>query len=261
MVIPGLDSILTVISLQGSIASGKSTFMRSMREYCDEHRLNAENPEHLDSEEKDYFLFVKEPVERWEEKIYDAKGDGTLISMLAAYYANVPEMAFRFQIFTFTTRLRELINAIWRAVVAGAGRKRRIHIISERSLRGDSLFFHMAPEKAVQGVDGIVYRELFSVCCDEYNKRESVMMYIPTPPEICVDRIIQRDRAAETESPIEKDYMLRLDSKHREMIAQFQSERGEDSVLFLDKLTKPLTEQEIMRVARETMEKIIELIK
>lgn len=263
LTIPGLERISSVITIQGSIGSGKSTFMRALLEYCNVEKCNAEREEHFEEEwegVKDFFLFVDEPLERWLEKILEV--DGEMISMLAAYYRDIEGMAFRFQIFTFSTRLEALISAISRIMApAGCTRPYRVHIIAERSLRADNLFFHMAPEKATKGADGITYRQLHGLNCGEFNKKESHMLFVPTPRLVCMDRIQERDRAAETESPISEDYMKRLEEKHLEMVEKFRQEKGSSSVMSLDRLSHKLAPEEITSYALETMSNIRELIK
>ena len=101
-----------IISIEGNIGSGKSTFFN----YC-----RAQMYDRTD------IIFVEEPVDVW-ESIKDSNG----ISLLQQFYNHPYEYAFCFQMTAYISRLVRLKDAIKRAEEIGA-----TAIITERCVYTD----------------------------------------------------------------------------------------------------------------------------
>ena len=76
-----------IISVEGNIGSGKSTFVEMLKKYF------------LDNEEMS-ICFVQEPVELWNE-IKDNDGK----TMIENFYSNPEKYSFAFQMMAYISRL------------------------------------------------------------------------------------------------------------------------------------------------------------
>ena len=84
-----------IISVEGNIGSGKSTFLTYLKKYVLDNNTNMD------------IRFVQEPVDEWNE-IKDSSGE----SILEKFYKDQKEYAFSFQIMAYITRLRKLLQQI-----------------------------------------------------------------------------------------------------------------------------------------------------
>ncbi len=242
-----MNRITKYISIHGVIGAGKSTFIDRLKfsikmsgqcaKTCTDFTLG------------DYYLIVDEPVDEWlrvkcstrtfkeePEPIEDQK------SLLDTFYADKKKYAFLFQVYAFNSRLRRIIeemNSIHPLIPADA----RVHIISERSMRSDCLFFRNLYESdvGIPGIEWFVYENFFNIICAEIIKKEDMMIYIDTDPHKCFGRLKKRDRQAETSHcTSEKEdteflaYLESLDVHHKRMINEFKEEKGENSVYVVD---------------------------
>ena len=82
-----------IISIEGNIGSGKSTFLTYLKKYINGVNMNGNSN----------IQFIQEPVDEWNE-IKDSNGE----SILEKFYNNQKEYAFSFQIMAYITRLRKL---------------------------------------------------------------------------------------------------------------------------------------------------------
>jgi deoxyadenosine/deoxycytidine kinase len=286
----GMEQITHYISIQGSISAGKSTLAAAVRRYLARERLSATCPEHDDSAQdpaKDYFLVVDEPVALWLEEKYQARhpetGEPQLISILEAFYRDPAGMGFIFQVNAFNTRLtmlRDALNTI--CAGAGEGRRRRVHLITDRSMPSDHCFFktvlqyieagrvRAALEEGVEApppgggtdlqVQRDVYESFYATICDELVRREDMMIFLPTPPEVCAQRIPLRGRLAETERPIERSYLDLLGENHDAMVLAFESRAG-TRLFRAPEFAGPLNEAEVDAVVAQLMTRIRDAVR
>lgn len=240
----GLQHITNYISVEGLIGAGKSTFFKFMELFMNENRMDATNPEHVDEDvpDKDYILTVEEPVDEWTAKKHLV--NGVYLSMLEIFYKYREEMSFPFQCYTFPTRLDRMIQRLSQIVPTSF--PRRIHLISERSLRGDRLFLKanidtvQNPRQTAQH-ELYIYERFHQVICSDILKRHNKMVYIPTNPLESEERIRTRDRVGESGIPL--DYLEALNRGHLEMIQSFQDEGKK--VYFLEGLKEKLDDTKI----------------
>ncbi len=265
MVVKGLECVEEWIGVHGSIASGKSTLMQRIRTYIDARRQNAENPAHIDSDDtpearnKIYYLLVEEPVDEWEKPRFPVPSTSPeepprMASMLEMFYSDIAGLGFAFQVYVFNSRLERLTQRLAR--IAPSSFKRRIVILSERTMRSDKVFYETVSklnrELKVKHAEEhkFIYDQFFSTICDDMLTRERRMIYLPTVPSVCAVRKQQRDRDGEKCS---EEYLQRLDIEHRLMVERFKEENNQSCVIQLDAFSRELTSAQMDDTVRELM--------
>jgi deoxyadenosine/deoxycytidine kinase len=183
-----------IISIEGNIGSGKSTFLKLMRKYF-----------------KDNVKYVDEPVTDWLKVQTD---DGQ--NLIENFYADKERYGYIFQNFAYITRIRRLYDAILNS-------KEDI-IITERSVESDRhLFAEMLEE------DGYI-NQMEKGCYDYWynflNIEIDYFVYIKTTPDNCMKRIGERSRRGE--DMIEREYIDKLDEKHDKWLL------GKKNMIILD---------------------------
>lgn len=176
-----------VISIDGNIGSGKSTFMKKLKEKF------ADNPD---------VYFVEEPLDQWHKiKTKDGK------NLIENYYSDMKRYAYIFQNFAYITRLRILYDAVHNS---GAS-----VIVTERSVESDRyLFAKMLYESELMNdLEWQVYLSWYGFLNINVDK----IIYIKTDVDNCVDRI--KKRARDGEDKISKEYLTQLDGKHEEWLS------------------------------------------
>ena len=176
-----------VISIDGNIGSGKSTFMKKLKEKF------ADNPD---------VYFVEEPLDQWHKiKTKDGK------NLIENYYSDMKRYAYIFQNFAYITRLRILYDAVYNS---GAS-----VIVTERSVESDRyLFAKMLYESELMNdLEWQVYLSWYGFLNINVDK----IIYIKTDVDNCVDRI--KKRARDGEDKISKEYLTQLDGKHEEWLS------------------------------------------
>lgn len=251
----GMDKIHHYISIQGSIGAGKSTFLSQLKKYVALHRIDATEASHIDYNDvnKDYYLIIDEPVDEWTKKRYTDQS--RTFSILEAFYENMELMGFPFQINAFMTRLMALVNALNRIIHTDF--PRRIHIISERSLSADYLFFSNVCNKNDTNlqVQWDIYERFFRLICDAIVTREDYIVYLPVPAAVCYDRVQRRNRLDSNETRITEEYLVELDEKHEAWITEFMKHSGR-RVDRLNEFKEDMSVHDIERTVTKTMKRI-----
>ena len=162
-----------LVTIQGNIGSGKSTFVKQLKNLFKENK-------------KIYFL--QEPVDIW-MTIKDKDG----VDIITHYYKDQSKYAFAFQMMAYISRLSQLREAL---------KQDYDIIISERSLETDKHVFAqmLYDSKKIDHISYQIYHKWFNEFKDELPK-ESVV-YIKTDPEVAQHRIVKRARPGE-EIPLE----------------------------------------------------------
>jgi deoxyadenosine/deoxycytidine kinase len=176
-----------IISIEGNIGSGKSTFLSYIRENCSKE-----------------IIFVKEPVDKWEQ-IRDSETNET---MLQKFYKNQKMYSFSFQMMAFISRfsiLRETVRQNPFAI-----------IITERCLYTDKYVFAkmLFEMKNIEDVNYQIYNQWFEEFASEFPINK--IIYIKANPEICFERIKKRNRTGESEIPL--DYLVNCHKYHEDMM-------------------------------------------
>ena len=261
---------------------------------------------------KDYFLILDEPTHLWSEEIYttakyqevyvnDPSSEGNddvgvfigssvsssgtstpmpKTSMLNLFYSDMEKYGFQFQIHAFTTRLKLMRDQM--KLIREHDPSIRIHVISERSLRTDKLFFYNLYKGGyVTSVEWENYNQFHTLICEEIMKMENIMIYIRTDPTKCLSRIHKRNRSSEMIKKMDKetvitsdsmevkdlpeendtcgislDYLNDLHSAHDLMISDFKKVEG--NIVFEVDFNDDMDDEYIDSIVSDLMSKIIE---
>ena len=181
-----------IISIEGNIGSGKSTFLENLR---DHYKNNS------------CVMFLKEPVDDW-EKIKDENG----ITMLEKFYSNQEKYSFSFQMMAYISRLKVLRDALKKIKKD----EKDIYIITERSLYTDKMVFAkmLYETNKIEYINYQIYLNWFDTFSEEFPIHKVV--YVKTLPNICYNRIIKRSRDGESNIPLE--YLESCSNYHDNML-------------------------------------------
>lgn len=238
-VVNKMHRITSFTSIQGVIGVGKSTFMKRLKKWIVESGQCASTCTNLGH--SNYYLIVDEPVDEWSIPAYRLGNindtESTLVSMLGAFYSDMKRWGFPFQVNAFTTRLRRIITAI-DSINAAIPEGARIHIIAERSLRTDLLFFRNLYESGmVTQIEFHIYKSFYDTICEDTLNKETGMIYIKADATRCLSRLKKRDRSDETsyckteeEELVFHNYLVSLEKAHESVIGDFRQSHGESSV-------------------------------
>jgi deoxyadenosine/deoxycytidine kinase len=190
-----------IISIDGNIGSGKSSFLSYLREINDVQQ----------------FVFVDEPVEQWLQ-IRDGE---TGQSIFEKFYQDQSKYSFSFQMMAFISRFSMLRKAIKENPDA--------IIITERCLYTDKYVFAkmLYDTKMLEDVNYQIYCKWFEEFSQEIPM--SKIIYIKTNPEVCLERINRRNRMGE--DTIELEYLQLCSKYHEDMMIELREKNIEVIVL------------------------------
>ena len=200
---------IEIISLEGNIGSGKSTFLKHLQTDLDNKNYNN-------------IIFVDEPVDEWNQ-IKDDLGE----TILSKFYKNPEHYSFPFQMMAFITRYNKLKEAYLKAKkmisadLYSPNFKKPI-IITERSLFTDKYVFAkmLYDDNKIENINYKIYCKWF----DEFAKEFPItkIVYISTDPVKCFERILNRNRNGENN--ISKEYLLNCHDYHNEMVEIYEKD-------------------------------------
>lgn len=183
-----------IVSIEGNIGSGKSTFINKLEKYIQEN----------DTDKNIFFL--SEPVDEW-LNIKDENDE----HILSKFYNNQEKYSFTFQMMAYISRLNKLKEAI-----DNLKKSDNPIIITERSLMTDKYVFAqmLYDENKIEKIEFEIYKKWFN----SFNKETEIdkVIYIASKPEICYDRVKLRDRDGEENIPL--DYLTKCHNYHESMI-------------------------------------------
>ena len=195
-----------IVSIEGNIGSGKSTFISKLEKYIQENNTDKK------------IFFLSEPVDEW-LNIKDENNE----HILSKFYNNQEKYSFTFQMMAYISRLNKLKEAI--------DNLKQINnsiIITERSLMTDKYVFAqmLYDENKIEKIEFEIYKKWFN----SFNKETEIdkVIYIASKPEICYDRVKLRDRDGEENIPL--DYLTKCHNYHENMIEILKSD-NKDIVL------------------------------
>lgn len=170
-----------IISVEGNIGSGKSTFVSFMQRTMTN------------------VIFLQEPVEEWND-IRDRDNE----TILSKFYKDQPKYSFAFQMMAYISRLALLKKTIDENPDAV--------IITERCLNTDREVFArmLFDSDMIEEIKYQIYLRWFYTFQDDYPISHHI--YLKTDPKIAYERVLKRNRKGETI----KDYYLRSCHKYHE---------------------------------------------
>lgn len=197
-----------IISIQGNIGSGKTTFMSYLKKYSKELNiimgLNC--------------FYVDEPVEIWKKKVFN----NNTLSALEIFYDDInnnpePKTIFPFQIYAFTTRLEKFIEE--------TSKLNQLSIcFTDRSMLSDFEIFLKNLKDKITSFEYDVYKGFHNIICSNIILKEEIMIYNTISPEKCFERI--QKRGNESEKGITLEYLKEIHLRHLTMIEEFKKNGG-----------------------------------
>jgi deoxyadenosine/deoxycytidine kinase len=179
-------NLVMILSLEGNIGAGKTTFLSALAERYPEYHI------------------VLEPIDEW-TKQYDGS------SILELFYSDKARWAFTFQAFVLQTLVAAVKKVIHSPCTVSPSQKRII--ITERSaLTSRYVFAQMLKDAGcITELEWCLYLRIF----DEWAMPLSGIIYLNTDPETSAKRIEKRGRHGET---VSMEYLEELDRRHRAWI-------------------------------------------
>ena len=193
-----------VISIEGNIGTGKSTFITNLKSYFEKN--NIEN-----------VIFLQEPVDEW-LNIKDKEGN----HIIEKFYADKKKYSFSFQMMAYISRLSNIKKIL--------KEKQDVIIISERSLFTDKNVFAkmLYDDNQIEEIEYTIYNKWFNDFIDDIPFKS--IIYLRTTPEICFERIKKRNRDGESDIPL--DYLKSCHQYHENWINN--ESRNNQNVLFIE---------------------------
>lgn len=183
-----------LISLEGSIGSGKSTLINSLRE---------RNPG---------WHFIDEPVSTWQGLKNEAGED-----LLQVFYKDIRRYSYTFQNCALLSRAINIQKKIaeWKERAA-VNPEEALHnvFITERCLETDYHVFAqmLRDDGMMDSMEWDLYKMWYNYIL-ETSTQLTAVVYLYTPPDICADRI--KIRARTGEDKIGQTYLENLDKYQR----------------------------------------------
>lgn len=170
-------SNVRLISLEGNIGTGKSTFMELLRQKYENHPN---------------VVFAPEPVSIW-QNIKDTNG----VSILEKFYKDQATYAFSFQMMAYISRL-----AILRQLIRNHDSTKPLFIVTERTLHTDKHIFAkmLYDQNKINEIDYQIYLKWFHEFADDIPVTHC--MYLRSDPTVCQQRIALRARPGEDTIPL-----------------------------------------------------------
>ncbi|KKP35336.1 MAG: hypothetical protein UR26_C0006G0020 [candidate division TM6 bacterium GW2011_GWF2_32_72] len=170
--------------VEGNVGAGKSTFLKILQKYF-------------------AVQTVFEPLYRWQHVVGDE-------NLLDKFYKDTTRWAYTFQSYAFITRvLEQKINAEKNTTPVQ---------ILERSVYTDRYCFakNCFEMGTISPLEWELYQEWFSWLVDNYTTKPDGFIYLQTDPQVCFDRMKNRNRTEENAIPL--DYIQKLHNKHEEWL-------------------------------------------
>ena len=191
-----------IVSIEGNIGSGKSTFIKKLEEHW--------NSKSNVNDKKVFFL--SEPVDEW----LNIK-DENVEHIFSIFYNDQEKYSFTFQMMAYISRLNKLKEAIDSLKL-----KENAVIVTERSLMTDKFVFAkmLYDEKKIEKIEYNIYNKWF----DSFNKETDIdkVIYISSDPKVCYERVKLRDRNGESDIPLE--YLTNCSLYHDNMIKNIRKD-------------------------------------
>jgi deoxyadenosine/deoxycytidine kinase len=183
-----MSSSKQIISIEGNIGAGKSTFVDIIKT----HISNSE--------------IVGEPIEIW-KKLQDSDGS----NILEKFYKDIPRWAYSFQNLACITRMMKIEDTIQQSDAA--------FIFLDRSLGTDKNVFEkmLYDSKKISEIE----HQMYNLWCDFYHKYvraefNNIIIYLRCDPETALTRIKKRGRIEEQDISIE--YLTSLHEYHEKWL-------------------------------------------
>ncbi|CAD8085235.1 unnamed protein product [Paramecium sonneborni] len=208
-----MDKKFIIVSLEGNVGAGKSTLFEILRK---------EFPK---------AIFLMEPLEQW-QKVH---GNPNL-NILEKYYSDIQRWGFTFQIYAYQSRLMAWDRQL-RAVLkeqklqqidnnqfsspSTNAEDEPILVFTERSIESArELFFKLCyNDGTINELEYHIYEEFYEWLMEHYKQYlVDCVIYVNTPPEMCLERLNRRGRQEEACVPL--DYLKKLHQRHEDWLSE-----------------------------------------
>jgi len=203
-----------IITIEGNIGAGKSTFVEFLKEECKNIGLSN-------------IIFLQEPVDEW------TKIKVNNVTILEKFYQEPEKYAFSFQMMAYISRLAILQKAIKENPDA--------IIISERCLLTDKYVFAkmLHDSNKIDPYSYQIYNLWFNEFFDKLPKHKHI--YLKSSPDLIKYRINKRNRTGENNIDIEyltkcNDYHVNYFDNNNNLLMSVNMDNIE---LFTDDLNDP----------------------
>jgi len=170
-----------IYSIEGNIGAGKTTILKI-----------------IEKSFKD-IAFVEEPISKWQNIGNE--------NLLEKFYENPERWCFSFEFYSMLTKVEALIKA--------ANCNQSI-IIIERSLLSNKIFIDISKEMdKLNNMEYNILLKTWDFYIQNVYPQLSGIIYLNTPVDVCVNRIIQRNRNEECN--VDKSYLNILHEKFKEL--------------------------------------------
>ena len=174
-----------IITIEGNIGVGKSTFVNFLKETCKNNKLSN-------------IVFLQEPIDEWSKiKVDD-------ITILEKFYKEPKKYAFTFQMMAFISRLTIIQKVI--------EQNKNAIIISERCLLTDKYVFAkmLYDSNEIDSYSYQIYNLWFDYFYAKLPKHKHI--YLKSTPEINKIKIDNRNRTGEDK--IDLNYLYKCNKYH-----------------------------------------------
>jgi deoxyadenosine/deoxycytidine kinase len=192
-----------IVSIEGNIGSGKSTFIHLLKKYCSQ--LNE-----LD------IIFIQEPVSEW---LAMTDTDGK--NILEKFYSDQSRWSYSFQMIAFITRAKKILEHY-------SNKNTNKIIILERSVETDRKIFATLLKESgkISAMEWKLYDQWYEWLTNEFPIIPDKYIYLQAKYEVSFERMKKRCRKEEDIVPIE--YIKSLCEKHDQWLL------GEKDTLIVD---------------------------
>ena len=172
-----------IFSIEGNIGSGKTTVIR-----------------HLQQIYGDQVVLVEEPVKDWQ----NLEGE----NLLKKKNDDLNRWGYSFEAYVLITKMNELTK------VAFSDKK---IILIERCMLTDKVFFDINVENGFSNpMEEAMFKNLYEFLSKNVYPKLSGIIYLDTPVDECIHRMILRGR--KEEKSITKEYLQQLDDNFKKVI-------------------------------------------
>ena len=174
-----------IFSIEGNIGSGKTTIIHHLQEIYG-----------------DQVVLVEEPVKDWQ----NLKGE----NLLKKKNDDLNRWGYSFEAYVLITKMNELTK------VAFSDKK---IILIERCMLTDKVFFDLNVENGFSNpMEEAMFKNLYEFLSNNVYPKLSGIIYLDTPVEECINRMIKRGRKAE--KSLTKEYLTQLDNNFKKVIKE-----------------------------------------
>lgn len=196
------DKKIVVVSLEGGIASGKSTVLRNIQNHMRD------------------WIVVPERVSTWQGKD-QSYNSSERTNVLQAFYENPQKNAHTLQTLILHTRIHDMQKAIRESFQRSS---ERVVIVTERSLASDRLFAENAFRSGnMTDHEWYVYNVMWKDCMDVIGPYLKGSIVLDVDGETSMRRIVKRSR--EEEGKVDIGYLNGLLETHESVFPR-NSERA-----------------------------------